>query len=79
MRFDDTNPVAEEQEYVDAILEDVKWLGFDWGEHLYYASDYFDRLHAYAVELIQAGKAYVCDLAPQDFKDYRGTPSRPGR
>ncbi len=79
MRFDDTNPTAEEQEFVDSILADVRWLGFDWGEHLYYASDYFQQMHDYAVELIKQGKAYVCDLTPEQFKDYRGVPTRPGR
>ena len=79
LRFDDTNPVKEDIEYVDAIIEDVHWLGFDWGEHLYYASDYFGRMYDYAVELIRKGKAYVCQLSIDDFKDYRGVPSRPGR
>ena len=79
MRFDDTNPTAEEQEFVDSILADVRWLGFDWGEHLYYASDYFQQMHDYAVALIKQGKAYVCDLTPEQFKDYRGVPTRPGR
>jgi hypothetical protein len=64
LRFDDTNPTKEEQEYIDAIQADVRWLGFDWGEHLYYASDYFEQLYEWAVYLIKAGKAYVDDLTP---------------
>jgi len=72
LRFDDTNPTKEEDEYVQAIQRDVRWLGFDWGEHLYYASDYFDQLHAWAVLLIQAGKAYVCDQTADEIKAGRG-------
>jgi len=72
LRFDDTNPTKEEDEYVQAIQRDVRWLGFDWGEHLYYASDYFDQLHAWAVQLIKAGKAYVCDQTPDEIKAGRG-------
>ena len=79
LRFDDTNPEKEEQEYVDAIIDDVHWLGFDWGEHLYYASDYFEQMFAYAVALIASGKAYVCELGADEFKSYRGVPSRPGK
>jgi len=79
LRFDDTNPSKEEQEYVDSIMNDVRWLGFDWGEHLYYASDYFDQLYAYAEHLIQAGKAYVCDLSAEEMREYRGTLTEPGR
>ncbi len=79
LRFDDTNPAAENVEYVDSIQEDVKWLGFDWGEHLYYASDYFDKLYGFAVELIRKGKAYVCTLGTDEFKEYRGVPKRPGK
>ncbi|MHC4481062.1 MAG: glutamine--tRNA ligase/YqeY domain fusion protein [Planctomycetota bacterium] len=79
LRFDDTNPTAEEAEYVEAIKEDVRWLGFDWEEREYYASDYFEQLYGYAVQLIEAGKAYVCDLTPEQVRDYRGTPTRPGR
>ncbi|MBU0676854.1 MAG: glutamine--tRNA ligase/YqeY domain fusion protein [Verrucomicrobia bacterium] len=79
LRFDDTNPEAEEEEYVNAIIEDVKWLGFDWGEHLYYASDYFEKMYDYAVELIKKGKAYVCTLSPEEFKEYRGIPTRLGK
>ncbi|MDD4334036.1 MAG: glutamine--tRNA ligase, partial [Desulfotomaculaceae bacterium] len=79
LRFDDTNPVKEEVEYVDSIKEDVKWLGFDWGDRMYYASDYFDQLHEYAVLLIKKGKAYVCDLSAEEIREYRGTLTRPGR
>ena len=79
LRFDDTNPTKEEVEYVESIKEDVRWLGFDWGEHLYYASDYFDQLHRYAVMLIEAGKAYVCSLPPDKIREYRGTLTEPGK
>jgi glutaminyl-tRNA synthetase len=79
LRFDDTNPTKEEVEYVDSIIEDVRWLGFDWADRLYYASDYFDQLHAWAVELIQAGKAYVDSLNADEIRDYRGTLSEQGR
>jgi glutaminyl-tRNA synthetase len=79
LRFDDTNPTKEEQEYVDAIMEDVKWLGFDWGEHLYYASDYFDAMYGYAVQLIRGGDAYVDDLSADQIREYRGTLTEPGR
>jgi len=79
LRFDDTNPTKEEQEYVDSIMEDVRWLGFDWGQHLYYASDYFDQLYEWALLLIRAGKAYVCDLTSDQVREYRGTLTRPGR
>lgn len=79
LRFDDTNPAAEDAEYVEAIKNDVRWLGFDWGSHLYWASDYFDRMFEYAVELIQRGKAYVCDLSVEAFKEYRGVPNLPGK
>jgi glutaminyl-tRNA synthetase len=79
LRFDDTNPIKEEVEYVDSIKEDVHWLGFDWDDRLYYASDYFDQLYAFAVELIKKGKAYVCDLSAEEIKDYRGTLTEPGR
>ena len=72
-RFDDTNPEKEEQEYVDAIMEDVRWLGFDWGERLFFASDYFEQLYQWAEQLIMAGKAYVCDLSEQEIREYRGT------
>ncbi|MGK0673890.1 MAG: glutamine--tRNA ligase/YqeY domain fusion protein [Halothiobacillaceae bacterium] len=79
MRFDDTNPINEDQEYVDAILEDVRWLGFDWGEHLYYASDYFDKLYAFAETLIQSGHAYVDSQTPDEIRAHRGTLTEPGK
>ena len=79
LRFDDTNPSKEDVEYTESIQRDVKWLGFDWGEHLYYASDYFERLYNYAVDLIKAGKAYVCDLTPDEVRQYRGTLTEPGK
>jgi glutaminyl-tRNA synthetase len=79
LRFDDTNPTKEEQEYIDAIKRDVHWLGFDWGRHLYYASDYFDRLYEWAEHLIRAGKAYVDDLPPEKMRVMRGSLTEPGR
>jgi glutaminyl-tRNA synthetase len=79
LRFDDTNPTKEEVEYVDSIMADVRWLGFDWGPHLYYASDYFEQLYEWAVQLIKAGKAYVDDLSADQIREYRGTLSEPGR
>jgi glutaminyl-tRNA synthetase len=79
LRFDDTNPTKEEQQYIDSIIEDVKWLGWDWGERLYYASDYFEQMYEYAVQLVKAGKAYVCDLTAEQIKDYRGTLTKPGK
>jgi len=79
LRFDDTNPSKEEVEYVDSIKEDIRWLGFDWGDRLYYASDYFDKLYDYAVQLIKDGKAYVCDLNADEIREYRGTLTRPGK
>ncbi|MCX8038421.1 MAG: glutamine--tRNA ligase/YqeY domain fusion protein [Candidatus Sumerlaeia bacterium] len=79
LRFDDTNPTKEEEEYVESIKEDVRWLGFDWGEHLYYASDYFDQLYQWAVQLIRAGKAYVDDLTADEIREFRGTLTEPGR
>jgi glutaminyl-tRNA synthetase len=78
LRFDDTNPSKEEQEYVDSIMNDVRWLGFEWDE-LHYASDYFEQLYAWAVQLIKAGKAYVCDLTSEQTRDYRGTLTEPGK
>jgi len=78
LRFDDTNPAAEETEYVDSIKESIRWLGFDWGEHEYYASDYFDQLYAFAVELVRRGKAYVCDLSSEAIAASRGTLTEPG-
>jgi glutaminyl-tRNA synthetase len=79
LRFDDTNPEKEEQEYVDSIITDVRWLGFDWEDRLFYASDYFDQLHAWAVQLINAGKAYVCDLSAEEVRKHRGTLNDPGQ
>ena len=79
LRFDDTNPVKEEAEYVESIKADIRWLGWDWGEHLYYASDYFEQMYEYAVQLIKAGKAYVCDLSAEETRQYRGTLTEPGR
>jgi glutaminyl-tRNA synthetase len=79
LRFDDTNPLKEEMEYIESIIEDVRWLGADWEGRLFYASDYFDQLYAWAVQLIQAGKAYVCDLTADQVREYRGTLSEPGR
>ena len=78
LRFDDTNPAKEEQEYVEAIKTDVRWLGFDWGEHLYFASDYFEQLYLWAVELIKAGKAYVDSQNAEDMRKNRGTLTEPG-
>ncbi len=79
LRFDDTNPAKEDVEYVDSIKEDVKWLGFDWGENEFFASDYFSRLYDYAIQLIELGKAYVCDLSPDETRKYRGNLQEPGR
>ena len=79
LRFDDTNPTKEEQEYVDSILDSVRWLGFDWGDRLYYASDYFDQMHDYAVQLIKAGAAYVDDLSADEIREHRGTLTQPGK
>ncbi len=79
LRFDDTNPAKEDTEYVDSIMEDVRWLGFDWGEHLHYASDYFEQLYLFAEQLINKGLAYVCDLTPEQMREYRGTLTEPGK
>ncbi len=79
LRFDDTNPCKEEIEYVESIIQDVRWLGFDWEDRLFYASDYFDQLYEWAVQLIKAGKAYVCDLTADEIREYRGTLTQPGR
>jgi len=79
LRFDDTNPAKEEQEYVDAIMNDIRWLGFDWEERLYFASGYFGQLYDWAVQLIKAGKAYVDDLSADEIREYRGTLTEPGR
>ena len=79
LRLDNTNPSTEDSEYVESIKSDVRWLGFDWGDHLYYASDNFERLYQHAVDLIEAGKAYVCSLSPEETREYRGTLTQPGR
>jgi len=79
LRFDDTNPSKEDMEYIDSIIKDVRWLGFDWEGRLFYASDYFEKMYDYAVRLIRAGKAYVCDLSPEEIREYRGTFQKPGK
>ncbi len=79
LRFDDTNPIKEEIEYIESIKEDIRWLGFDWKDREYYASDYFDHLHAWAVQLIKKGKAFVCDLSADDIREHRGTLTQPGK
>ena len=79
LRFDDTNPVKEEQEYIESIKKDIKWLGFDWGDREYYASDYFEKLYEFAIILIKKGKAYVCDLSADEIRQYRGTLTNPGK
>ncbi len=79
LRFDDTNPCKEETEYVESIIEDVRWLGFDWEDRLFYASDYFGQLHDWAVQMIKGGTAYVCDLTAEQIREYRGTLTEPGR
>lgn len=79
LRFDDTNPSKEETEYVESIERDVKWLGFTWDDRLFYASDYFEKMYEYALQLIRKGKAYVCDLTPQEMREYRGTLTEPGK
>ena len=79
LRFDDTNPTKEEKEYVDAIIDNVRWLGFDWGDRLLFASDYFEQMHQYAVQLIRSGKAYVDDLSAEEISEHRGTLTAPGR
>ncbi len=79
LRFDDTNPTKEEEEFVEAIKADIRWLGWDWGEHLYFASDYFEQLYAWAEQLIEKGLAYVCDLNADQIREYRGTLTEPGR
>src|ERR1700726_5029960 len=78
LRFDDTNPTKEEQEYIDAIQADLRWLGFDWGKHLYHASDYFDQLYKWAEHLIEHGLAYVDDQSPAEMRQTRGTLTEPG-
>ena len=79
LRFDDTNPVKEETEYIVSIQEDLRWLGFDWGRQALFSSDYFEELYCYAVKLIKKGKAYVCDLSPEQIREYRGTLTQPGK
>jgi glutaminyl-tRNA synthetase len=79
LRYDDTNPSKEEQEYIESIQRDVKWLGYDWGKHLYYASDYFQQMFEWAVHLVKEGKAYVCDLTADQLREYRGTLTQPGK
>ena len=79
LRFDDTNPMKEDMEFVESIKEDVKWLGADWGDHLYFASDYFDQMYECAVKLIKKGKAFVCDLTAEEMREYRGTLTEPGK
>jgi len=79
LRFDDTNPTKEEVEYVESIKEDVRWIGFDWQDREYYASDYFEKMYEYAVDLIKNGKAYVCDLTADEIREYRGTLTEPGK
>ncbi len=79
LRFDDTNPSAEEVEYVESIQHDIRWLGFDWGKNLFYASDYYSQLYEFALQLIRKGKAYICELDSEAFKEYRGVPTRPGK
>jgi len=79
LRMDDTDPSGESQEYVDAIIRDVKWLGFDWQDRLFFASDYYEQLYQYAVQLIKKGKAYVCSLSPEEIREYRGTLTEPGK
>ncbi|MEE9119484.1 MAG: glutamate--tRNA ligase family protein, partial [Calditrichia bacterium] len=79
LRFDDTNPIKEEQEYVKSMIEDVHWLGFDWGDRLYYASDYFDQLYEWAIQLIKDGKAYVDSMSADHIREFRGTLTQPGK
>jgi len=79
LRFDDTNPSKEDVEYIDSIINDVRWLGFNWDDRLFYASDYFEKMYDYAVRLIKAGKAYVCDLSPEEIREYRGGFKEPGK
>ncbi|MDA0656886.1 MAG: glutamate--tRNA ligase family protein, partial [Proteobacteria bacterium] len=79
LRLDDTNPTKEDEEYIEAIKDDVQWLGFDWGDHLHFASDNFEQLYQWAISLIDAGKAYVDDLSADEIREYRGTLTEPGR
>ena len=78
LRFDDSNPLKEDTEYVEAIKEDIRWLGFDWGKEAYFASDYFEKMYELALELIKDGKAYVCSLSAEETRKYRGTLTEPG-
>src|SRR3954469_2011941 len=78
LRFDDTNPTTEDPEYVASIQRDVRWLGFDWGDKLFFASDYYERLYDFGVQLIKAGRAYVCSLSEEEIRKYRGTITEPG-
>ncbi|MDY2607734.1 MAG: glutamate--tRNA ligase family protein, partial [Lachnospiraceae bacterium] len=79
MRFDDTNPTKEKEEFVESIKADIKWLGADWEDRLFFASDYFEQMYEAAVKLIKKGKAYVCDLSPEEIREYRGTLTEPGK
>ena len=79
LRFDDTDPTKEEQKYIDAIIDDIRWLGYDWGDRLYFASDYFESIYDYAVKLIESGKAYIDDLSAEEIRNYRGTLTEPGK
>ena len=79
LRMDDTDPAGESMEYVQSIIGDVRWLGFDWEDRLFYASDYFEQLYQYAVQLIKIGKAYVCSLSAEEIREYRGTLTKPGK
>ena len=79
LRFDDTNPLTEEEEYIEAIKEDIRWLGFDWEDRLYHASDYFGQLYEFALQLVRDGKAYVDDLNQEEIRAYRGTLTEPGK
>ena len=79
LRFDDTNPSKEEIEYIESIINDVHWLGFDWKDRLYFASDYFEKMYEYAIQLIKKEKAYVCDLKADEIREYRGTLTEPGK
>jgi len=79
LRLDDTDPSGESKEYVDSIVRDVKWLGFDWEDRLYYASDYYEKLYLYALQLIREGKAYICSLSAEEIREYRGALTKPGK
>lgn len=79
LRFDDTDPSGESLEYVESIIDNIRWLGFDWEDRQFFASDYFERLYQFAVRLIEAGKAYVCDLSADEIREYRGTFTEPGK